>query len=817
MSDAFIHTDSDTPSERPGSTVRPWSPLLWFWGPALALLLLALFPPHVLDRAISLPFFDGTGWPWRTDTVFAWVFYRLTKIVPAFVALVSLGILGASVWRRFRTGVYPFEREVLLRHLYMLLAMGLSVGLVWWLKATTGVACPWSLEEFGGTAQMTNPVFGFATLPGRCWPGGHAGTGFCLFALYFAFRDRFATMARQGLLLALVLGYVCGMSRVMQGAHFFSHNVATMLVDWLVCATLYVVIFDRKGALKRIVKALAQPLPVASGVVFTALWWTAVFDLPLFRAILVKDPSGRLFFTLAVAAAFFAVAMGLLVLLSLLPKFLFRATLAVLALAGGTVFAGSELYGTVFTPDMVRNFLATDAREATAYLSIGTIGTFLVAALPALWAALRIESPGVRDLEDLRRFRASSGSVFARLRSGAVAFVRRRAGVWVRNGVYAVLCTAVGVGLLLVNFQSFAGLMREDKTLRYGIAPVGIVYSFVRTIATDESPDGARVRRAVDPAPKATVASGPALFVVVVGETTRSADWGLAGYERDTTPRLRAVPDLISYPKVRACGTSTDVSVPCMMSRIGRSDYDRDRILSEEALPSLLQRSGLNVLWIDNQSGCKGVCAGVPSRAAKPDTENYPDGFCSDAVLVKEVKHLLTSLDANRPTVVFLHMYGQHGPAYYKGSRKETKAFAPECEAADLSSCSSESVRNAYDNAVRETDAVLADIIDTLRRADATGVPTGMLWVSDHGESLGEKGLFLHGAPYFMALDEQKEVPMVMWISDAFASTFSVDRTALVRASRGTASHENLYSTVLGLLKVESTTYRAEYDLGRTN
>ena len=811
MSDAFIRTGSESP------TARPWSPLLWFWGPALALLLLALFPPHVLDRAISLPFFDGAGWPWRTDLIFGWVFYRLTKIVPAFVALVSFGILGASFWRRYRTGAYPFERKALLRHLYILLAMGLSAGLVWWLKTTTGVACPWSLAEFGGNAQLTNPVFGFETLPGRCWPGGHAGTGFCLFALYFAFRDRSAMAARQGLLLAIFLGYVCGMSRVMQGAHFFSHNVATMLVDWLVCATLYVVMFDRKGALKRMISALARPLPVASGIVFTAFWWTLVFDYPLFRSILAKDPSGRLFFTLAVAAAFFAVALGFLVLLSLLPKVLFRTTLAVLALAGGTVFAGSELYGTVFTPDMVRNFLATDAREASAYLSIGTIGTFLVATLPALWAALRIESPGSLDFREFRDFHNSSASIFGRMRGEGAAFVRRRAGVWLRNGAYAVMCTSVGIGLLLVNFQSFAGLMREDKTLRYGIAPVGIVYSFVRTIATDNSPDGVRVRRVVDPAPKATVASGPALFVVVVGETTRSADWGLAGYERDTTPRLRAIPDLISYPKVRACGTSTDVSVPCMMSRIGRSDYDRGRILSEEALPALLQRAGLNVFWIDNQSGCKGVCAGVPSRAAEPDTENCPDGLCSDTVLVKEVKHLLTSLDTSRPTVVFLHMYGQHGPAYYKGSRKETKAFSPECEAADLASCSLESVRNAYDNAVRETDTVLADIIETLRRADASGVPTGMLWVSDHGESLGEKGLFLHGAPYFMAPDEQKEVPMVMWISDAFASTFSVDRTALVRASRGEASHENLYSTVLGLLRVESTTYRAEYDLGRTN
>lgn len=161
------------------------------------------------------------------------------------------------------------------------------------------------------------------------------------------------------------------------------------------------------------------------------------------------------------------------------------------------------------------------------------------------------------------------------------------------------------LGMVLLNFQAFSGAMRADKSLRYQIVPAIMVYSLVRTLTADASPDDPRVRLVIDTNPQRMVKpKRSTLFVVVVGETARSADWQLAGYKRETNPELTKR-DVISFPAVRACGTSTDVSLPCMMSRIGRSDYNRDRILSEEALPDILQRAGFNVLWVDNQSGCR--------------------------------------------------------------------------------------------------------------------------------------------------------------------------------------------------------------------
>ena len=388
----------------------------------------------------------------------------------------------------------------------------------------------------------------------------------------------------------------------------------------------------------------------------------------------------------------------------------------------------------------------------------------------------------------------------------------RRLLVFLRRLFTSIGFAAVGVALIGLNFQAFAGAMRNDKSLRYMIAPVNVVYSGMRTIVGDSSPETNAPRVAVDPSPSLAVKpSRPAVLVVMVGETTRSASWQLAGYSRETNPQLSEL-QIISIPRVEACGTSTDVSLPCMMSRIGRSDYNRDRILSEEQLPSLLNRAGANVLWIDNQSGCKGACTGVSSRATTPNPQDCPNGECGDRVFLSELKGELGKLPADRPTVLFLHMMGSHGPAYSLRSDKARKLFEPECTDADLKSCSRESVMNAYDNSVRETDYVLASLIRMLK--DTSGsIDSALVYVSDHGESLGEGGLYLHGAPYWMAPKEQTEVPMVLWMNPGFEKTFSINRSKLEKNAAGRVTHENLYHTVLGLLSVKSTTYVPTYDL----
>ena len=804
----------------------------FFLLPLLALLVLVTYAPHALDIAISKPFFDGIGWPWHGSALFSAVFHKGLKAVPILIALFAIAALAEAFLAR-RRNVMPFAArwfaEPEKRLLYLLAAMAASLVLVWWLKGTTGVVCPWNAEPFGGGRSITDPSFSFSFRDGRCWPGGHAGTGFCLFALYFMLRDEHPKGARWAFFFALFLGVIAGVARLMQGAHFASHNIATMLIDWLVCAGIYTVFFEREKIFKMLSAALTTPLNRTSAILFSTLWWTIVFDMPLSKQLLERTGDNDAAFLLATLAAFFFVGAALSTILSMLPRAVFGVVLAVFAICGAAAFTGGMLYGVVFSPDMVRNVLATDAREASQYFGLRTVATFLFAVIPPLWAAwlagkkVVVGSDGRSEGNSL-----SVGAGAARLSLRAKV---KSAGLSV---LAALGLLALGLSLILLNFQTFAGVMRSDKTLRYQIAPVNVVYSTIRTLTSDSSPDAKRVRAVVDSSPVLTAKpEAPTLFVVFVGETTRSANWQLSGYDRPTNPKLSAIDDLISFPKVEACGTSTDVSLPCMMSRIGRSNYDRERILSEEALPDVLQRAGAEVLWIDNQSGCKGVCAGVPTREPKEKDAYCPDGNCYDGVFVKEIKHTAAMLKDRMEnagsegslgsgaagkgpstTVLFLHMYGSHGPAYFKGSPASRKVFGPECTAADLSSCPVEEIRNAYDNSVLETDATLADSIEALRQvSDAFGIRTGMVWVSDHGESLGENGLFLHGAPRVMAPAEQLTVPMVMWFSESFAKDYGVDRKLLQSRASGNVTHENLYSTVLGLLKVKSTTYRKAFDL----
>ena len=268
---------------------------------------------------------------------------------------------------------------------------------------------------------------------------------------------------------------------------------------------------------------------------------------------------------------------------------------------------------------------------------------------------------------------------------------------------------------------------------------------------------------------------------------------------------------MISHPSVTACGSSTDVSLPCMLSRIGRSDYDRSRIIGEEALPSLLARAGAHVVWVDNQSGCKGTCADTEVRSPDPKSAACASGRCFDGVLLDELDADLANLPADRPTVLFYHMYGEHGPRYHADSPAHAKVWTPECTDADLGACTKESIINAYDNAVRYTDGVLAGLVKRLKAR--TDIDAGFVYVSDHGESLGEGGLYLHGAPYFMAPSEQIRVPMVMWLSKDWSRTFGFDAANLAREPAGGVTHEHLYSTVLGMLGVQSTTRRPRWDL----
>jgi lipid A ethanolaminephosphotransferase len=472
------------------------------------------------------------------------------------------------------------------------------------------------------------------------------------------------------------------------------------------------------------------------------------------------------------------VALHFALIAPLIGRWTARPLLTVIVIASAAAAYYMREYSVLLDPAMIQNILKTDTYEAKDLLSWSMVGYVLLgSALPVAFIWLvRLERRGWIGASLVR-----VGSVF-----GAV--------------VIAVLA------ILPVN-RDLTSLMRNQRELRYLITPGNFVYGLVARSASDARDAGVS-RAPVGTDARMIRAAGtdkPRVFVLVVGETARAANFSMMGYERATNPELAGL-DVVAFRDVRSCGTSTEISVPCMFSPYGRADYDERRIRNSEGLLDVLARAGYAVQWIDNQSGCKGVCQGAGIEYRK----SCPAGECFDGVLVSELDRELDNM--SRDTVIVLHMMGNHGPAYFKRYPQEFRRFTPACGTAELRRCTRAEVVNAYDNAILYTDHVLASIVSSLQRRSSS-LDAAMLYLSDHGESLGEAGLYLHGLPYAIAPETQKRVPMIAWLSPQFANAVGVDRECLLGKVDEPLSHDNLFHSVIGVLDVHTRVYRAGRDV----
>ena len=442
-------------------------------------------------------------------------------------------------------------------------------------------------------------------------------------------------------------------------------------------------------------------------------------------------------------------------------------------------------YSVYFDRAMLRNVFATNYKEARELVGWDMAGyVFIFGIVPAalVWWPTLLKRP-------LRR-----------------AFGIRLA--WLAGAL------AIAAGSLLFAFADLASLMRNHKEVRHLLTPGNVIAAAAGNVwGRAKRPDQPKI--VVGPDAKLGAAwqgrQRPALFVLVVGETARAQNFSLNGYARDTNPEL-ARRNVVNFPDAQACGTSTEVSLPCMFSPFGRREYDEDKILTHESLLHVLKRAGINVLWRDNQSGCKGVCEGLPAQQLDHAGVEAlcAEGQCLDEILLDGMDGVLRDTRGN--LFVVMHQLGSHGPAYFKRYPALFKRFGPACETDELRLCSPAEIRNAYDNSLLYTDFFLSRVIDFLDRAQQTH-DTAMIYVSDHGESLGEGGLYLHGVPYAIAPDVQKHVPLVLWLSPAFQRDFGVTQECMRGQAGKPASHDNLFHSVLGVLDVKTAAYDPAMDL----
>lgn len=455
-----------------------------------------------------------------------------------------------------------------------------------------------------------------------------------------------------------------------------------------------------------------------------------------------------------------------------------------LCLVAALVAYFGDAYGVYFDEDMLRNVFETDAAETAGLLS-GRLFAYLLllGALPA-YIVSRVQLPA----EPLR----------TRIRAGTAAL---------GGGAALIALLAWGFSAHLASF------LREHKPLRYLVNPANVIVgSLDYALGQSHASRPLRDIEGVVWRPAGGASTRPLLLLLVIGETARAASFGLGGYGRATTPRLGSEKEVIYFRDVLACGTSTAVSLPCMFSHLGRERFEPGEARTQTNLLDALARGGIDIEWHDNNSGCKHVCDRVRhvEYANRPLSEHCTGSHCYDEVMLEGLRQQLRDTHGDR--LLVFHQAGSHGPGYAERYPPAFESFTPACRSAELGRCTRQAVLNAYDNTILYTDYNLARQIELLKSLESE-LDSVLLYISDHGESLGEKGVYLHAAPWFMAPDEQTHVPLLLWMSEGYRRRAAIDTACLRDRAGRPASHDDIYHTVLGALRVRGAAYRAQRDL----
>jgi lipid A ethanolaminephosphotransferase len=524
----------------------------------------------------------------------------------------------------------------------------------------------------------------------------------------------------------------------------------------------------------------SQTRSSALAILAVSVLFTLVYNLAFFRNTLDQYPlnGGNAAFLFSLVVLLTSVTA--LVFALILTKWTLKPVLMlVFPLAAGASYFMNN-YNIVIDSVMIQNVLATDSRETTDLFSFELLAYIaLLGVLPAVAIyKLNLRCHPFR-IELLQRMK----------------FV----------GALLVLIVA---NVVLMG-GSYASFVREHKVLRYYANPLSFMYSAGRYVDEQLASATSGPREVIGSDAHITASDHTReLLIMVVGEAARADHFSLNGYERETNPQL-ARHDVVSYSNVYSCATSTALSLPCMFSQNGSEDFDVTEAKRQENLLDVLQYAGVNVLWRDNNSDSKGVAAGTEFQDFRSvDVNPVCDVECRDVGMLSGLDDYIVS-KPNGDIVIVLHQMGNHGPAYFKRYPQEYEVFTPVCETNQLEACSQQEIINAYDNAVLYTDHFLASVIEFLKPYDDE-FSTAMFYMADHGESLGEHGIYLHGLPYMIAPDSQKHVASVMWFGESFAQ---INEEALRAREGAPFSHDNYFNTVLGMLEVESTVYDSSKDI----
>lgn len=509
-----------------------------------------------------------------------------------------------------------------------------------------------------------------------------------------------------------------------------------------------------------------------------ALYFTLVLNIAFFREVIfLSHPTD--YFLLTTPLVLFVACNIVFNVLSV--PVLHKMIIPAFLLISAAVSYNSLVFNVYFDRDMLTNVLQTNVAESSRMFSFSYVAWLLmVGVLPTvLYLCVKVDYKKWW-VELLARM----GSILAS----------------------ALFVFAIGA----VFYQDYASFFRNNKYLPHLLVPSNFVGATISKIKHTRMENMPFVQTGIDAKMEKTD-DDVNVSVIVVGETTRAQNWGLNGYGRQTTPylaeRVKRGENLINFTDVSSCGTATAISVPCMFSSLNRSDYDAVQANHQDNLLDTVQHAGVKVQWIENDAGCKDVCNRVPTiNTVDLQVPEYcTDGECLDNIMLPELEKALAN--ASQDTVIVLHTIGSHGPTYFERYTEKERQFTPTCDTKEINQCSQAELINTYDNGILYIDQFLDKVIGQLEAYP--NLKTSMLYLSDHGESLGENNMYLHATPYAIAPKEQTQVPMVMWFSPKWVENKKVDLTCLRQNANRPYSHDNFFHSALSLIDMKMASVKA--------
>lgn len=524
-------------------------------------------------------------------------------------------------------------------------------------------------------------------------------------------------------------------------------------------------------------KTKFSPLSI---ILLSTLFIVAFDNFSFFQNVLKVYPFNgeNALFLLSLGVVLFLFIALLLVIFSF--KLTLKPLVILLLISASFLSYFMQTYHVVIDSEMIRNSMQTDMHETKDLLSLELVGYFFILGiLPSFFVyKAKIEYP---------------------------TFMKN---MWFKFKTILLFC-AIILAIVFSLSKFYTSFFREHKPLRYYTNPTYFIYSLGKYISQEFAvkPTFKPIGLDAHLLPEAK----RKLVIMVVGEATREDKLSLNGYSKQTTPLL-AQEDIISLKNVYSCGTSTAYSVPCMFSVYNRGDYTYEKAMyTSNVLDVLNQTKKIALLWRDNNSDSKGVALRIAHKDYKsPQNNPICDEECRDIGMLVGLDDFIKQNDG-KDIFIVLHQMGSHGPAYYKRYTKEFDKFNPTCKTNQLEKCSVDEINNAYDNTVLYTGYFLSKTIDFLKSHEGE-FETAMIYMSDHGESLGEKGIYLHGMPYLIAPDEQKHIGALVWVGDD-ALKKQIDYEGLKKAANKEFSQDYLFHSILGIMGVQTKVYNPKLDM----